>query len=165
MPTRSLKTNKPKRSVATLSLRTVEGKLLTALREAIGQALGHGTQANLFSAASDIPPKVRVTVGFSGGRDSVALLKALCVLRDKKNSPIGDILALHVHHALSPNANKWARFCRQTAEKLSVDFKVAYVRVKSKGEGVEAAARKARYEAIFKAAEAFESDHDRSSSG
>ena len=158
MPTRSLKTNKPKRSVATLSLRTVEGKLLTALREAIGQALGHGTQANLFSAASDIPPKVRVTVGFSGGRDSVALLKALCVLRDKKNSPIGDILALHVHHALSPNANKWARFCRQTAEKLSVDFKVAYVRVKSKGEGVEAAARKARYEAIFKAAEAFESD-------
>lgn len=159
MPTRSLKTIKPKRSVATLSLRTVEGKLLAALREAIGQALGHGTQANLFSAsASVIPPKVRVTVGFSGGRDSVALLKALCVLRDKKNSPISDILALHVHHALSPNANKWARFCRQTAEKLSVDFKVAYVRVKSKGEGVEAAARKARYEAIFKAAEAFESD-------
>lgn len=59
MPTRSLKTNKPKRSVATLSLRTVEGKLLAALREAIGQALGHGTQANLFSAsASVIPPKV-----------------------------------------------------------------------------------------------------------
>ena len=155
MPTRSLKTNKPKRSVATLSLRTVEGKLLAALREAIGQALGHGTQANLFSAARDFSKKVRITVGFSGGRDSVALLKALCVLRDKRNSPIEDILAVHVHHALSPNANKWARFCRQTAEALGVNFKVAYVRVKSKG--VEAAARKARYEAIFKAAEAFDS--------
>ena len=158
MPTRSLKTQPHKtRSAATLSLRTVEGKLLAALREAISEACGQGSQANLFSAARDFSKKVRITVGFSGGRDSVALLKALCVLRDKRNSPIEDILTVHVHHALSPNANKWARFCRQTAEALGVNFKVAYVRVKSKGEGVEAAARKARYEAIFKAAEAFDS--------
>lgn len=158
MPTRSLKTQPHKtRSATTLSLRTVEGKLLAALREAISEACGQGSQANLFSAARDFSKKVRITVGFSGGRDSVALLKALCVLRDKRNSPIEDILAVHVHHALSTNANKWARFCRQTAEALGVNFKVAYVRVKSKGEGVEAAARKARYEAIFKAAEAFDS--------
>ena len=157
MPTRRQKTTvtKPKRSITTLSLRTVEGKILTALREAIAKACGQSEQASLFAAQPSGSQKVRITVGFSGGRDSVALLKALCVLRGKKNSPIEEIQALHVHHALSPNANKWARFCRQTAEELEVPFKVAYVRVKSKGEGVEAAARQARYEAIFKAADQF----------
>ena len=54
-------------------------------------------------------------------------------------------LALHVHHALSPNANRWARFCREMASELNVAFKVTYVMVKTKGDGVEAAARKARY--------------------
>ena len=44
------------------------------------------------------------------------------------------------------------------AEELEVDFKVAYVRVKNTGEGVEAAARQARYDAIFKAAHAFNAD-------
>lgn len=159
MPTRRLKSPTPKkRSLSTLTLRTVEGKILTAIREAIGEAMGRGAQASLFSSNSAASKKVRIVVGFSGGRDSVALLKALCVLRDKKKSPIDSILALHVHHSLSSNANKWARFCRQTAEDLNVDFKVAYVRVKSKGEGVEAAARKVRYEAIFKAAHSFNAD-------
>lgn len=160
MPTRRLKKlqTKPKRSVSTLSLRTVEGKILEAVREAIREASGQNTEANLFSSPSGCRDKARIVVGFSGGRDSVALLKSLCVLRSKRNSPIGEILALHVHHALSPNANKWARFCRHMAEDLGVEFKVAYVRVKSKGEGVEAAARKARYDAIFKAALAFDAD-------
>ncbi len=158
MRTARVKKSTPnKRSISTLTLRTVEHKIVDAISEAIRQASGQDAQASLFDA--DAPrKKVRITVGFSGGRDSVALLKALCVLRDKKKSPVESILALHVHHSLSPNANKWAHFCRKTAEELGVEFKVAYVRVKSKGEGVEAAARKARYEAIFKAAESFDSD-------
>ena len=159
MPTRRLKnTTQNKRSASTLSLRTVEGKILDALREAISEAFSEHSQASLFAADNHHCQKARIVVGFSGGRDSVALLKSLCVLRAKRNSPIAEILAVHVHHALSPNANKWARFCRAMAEDLDVDFKVAYVRVKSKGEGVEAAARQARYDALFKAAQAFEAD-------
>ena len=160
MLTRKLKNplQMPKRPIASLSLRTVEGKILQALSEAIEGASGQNSEANLFSTRSGFGDKVRIVVGFSGGRDSVALLKSLCVLRDKRNSPVADILALHVHHSLSPNANKWARFCRHMAEDLDVQFKVMYVRVKSKGEGIEAAAREARYDAIFKAAASFDAD-------
>ena len=160
MLTRKLKNplQMPKRPIASLSLRTVEGKILQALSEAIEGASGQNSEANLFSTRSGFGDKVRIVVGFSGGRDSVALLKSLCVLRDKRNSPVADILALHVHHSLSPNANKWARFCRHMAEDLDVQFKVMYVRVKSKGEGIEAAARESRYDAIFKAAASFDAD-------
>ena len=147
---------KPKRSASTLSLRTVEGKILAALREGVAQGLGQTDQTNLFNTRG--AHRARITVGFSGGRDSVALLKSLSVLRDKRTSPIEAIEAIHVHHALSPNANKWARFCRRMAEDLGVEFKVVYVRVKKTGDGVEAAARKARYEALFKAAHAFNAD-------
>lgn len=111
MPTRRLKnTTQNKRSASTLSLRTVEGKILDALREAISEAFSEHSQASLFAADNQHCQKARIVVGFSGGRDSVALLKSLCVLRAKRNSPIAEILAVHVHHALSPNANKWARF-------------------------------------------------------
>ena len=107
MPTRRLKnTTQIKRSASTLSLRTVEGKILEALRGAISEAWAEHSQASLFVADNNYPHKARIVVGFSGGRDSVALLKSLCVLRAKRNSPIAEILAVHVHHSLSRNANK-----------------------------------------------------------
>ena len=135
------------RSWATLSLQTVQTELLNALKKAITEGLGLTDTPSLFTQNAS-PRKARIVVGFSGGRDSVALLNALCLLKKKRNTPIDEILALHVHHALSPNANKWAKFCREMAQDLNVPFKVTYVTVKTTGEGIEAAARKARYEAI-----------------
>ena len=142
-----------KRNPSTYSLRTVEAKLLDALKVAIDEGLGRTKNPSLFS--TNQPARARILLGFSGGRDSVALIKALAVLKNKRNSPIEAVQALHVHHALSPNANRWARFCRKTAADLGIDFKVIHVMVKTKGEGVEAAARKARYQALYKAADAF----------
>ena len=142
------------RSWATLSLQTVQTELLNALKKAITEGLGLTDTPSLFTQNAS-PRKARIVVGFSGGRDSVALLNALCLLKKKRNTPIDEILALHVHHALSPNANKWAKFCREMAQDLNVPFKVTYVTVKTTGEGIEAAARKARYEALVKAAKAF----------
>ena len=58
----------------------------------------------------------------------------------------GAITAIHVHHGLSPNADRWAAFCRRLCKRLGVPLTVRKVRVLERGEGLEAAARKARYE-------------------
>lgn len=141
-----------------LALSTVSRELREALEVSIDEALGVNDTPSLFAQPVSADKKARIVVGFSGGRDSVALLQTLVALRNKRNSRIDEILALHVHHALSPNANRWARFCREMAESLNVPFKVTHVMVKTKGDGIEAAARKARYEALNQAAKVFNAD-------
>ena len=92
--------------------------------------------------------KKRVVVGLSGGVDSVVLLDVLAALRKDFGFTLS---ALHVHHGLSPNADRWARFCVRLCRSMEVPLRVKRVRVTRSGEGLEAAARKARYEA-FRAA-------------
>jgi tRNA(Ile)-lysidine synthase len=58
--------------------------------------------------------------------------------------------AIHVHHGLSPNADAWAAFCRRLCKRWNVPLKVHRVKVVKKGQGLEAAARRARYEAFAK---------------
>ena len=84
----------------------------------------------------------RIAVALSGGIDSVTLLHFL-----KSRSPV---TAIHVHHGLSPNADAWAAFCRRLCKRLGVPLVVRKVKVEKRGEGLEAAARRARYEAFRK---------------
>jgi tRNA(Ile)-lysidine synthase len=84
----------------------------------------------------------RVAVALSGGVDSVVLLH---LLHGTKRG----ISALHVHHGLSPNADAWAAFCRRLCKQLQVPLEIYRVKVKRQGQGLEAAARAARY-AIFR---------------
>ena len=83
-----------------------------------------------------------VAVALSGGVDSVTLLHLL-----KSKTPI---TAIHVHHGLSPNADAWAAFCRRLCKRLGVPLVVKKVKVVRRGEGLEAAARRARYEVFSK---------------
>jgi tRNA(Ile)-lysidine synthase len=55
-----------------------------------------------------------------------------------------------VHHGLSPNADAWAAFCRRLCRQLQVPLTIRKVRVKKSGQGLEAAAREARYRAFMK---------------
>ena len=51
-------------------------------------------------------PGTTVAVAFSGGRDSLALLHATC----RAALPLGlQVVALHVHHGLLPEADGWVR--------------------------------------------------------
>ena len=81
----------------------------------------------------------RILVGLSGGVDSVVLLHALA--QRKK------VAAAHIHHGLSPNADRWARFCRRLCKQLGVPLTVRRVRVAKRNEEV---AREARYAALAK---------------
>ena len=97
--------------------------------------------------AGDAP----VCVGFSGGLDSTVLLHALHEIAQG-----GELTAVHVHHGLSPNADRWAESCAEECRRLGVPLDVVRVRIDRRGgEGLEAEARRLRYAVYAERAEPF----------
>jgi tRNA(Ile)-lysidine synthase len=93
--------------------------------------------------AACVRPGDQLVAGLSGGVDSVALLDCL----QRCAAPLGFRLsALHVNHQLSPNAARWASFCRRLCRARGIPFRAEKVTVR-RGGG-EAAARAARYAAF-----------------
>lgn len=92
-----------------------------------------------------------VAVGLSGGRDSVALFAALVGWARSHPERGVSVLGLHVHHGLSPRASEWSDFALRLGERFNVSVEVLHVTVDAKGEGIEAAARRARYKALIEA--------------
>lgn len=99
--------------------------------EAIARALGNALSAG------------PVLVGYSGGLDSSVLLHALHMQHAQ------DVRAIHVHHGLHPDAERWAEHCHHICTALGIPLIVARVPVdRDSGLGLEAAARNARYAAF-----------------
>jgi tRNA(Ile)-lysidine synthase len=95
------------------------------------------------AAIQSIPFSDRYFIALSGGMDSVALAYfCLPYLRLHTN----DIHVIHINHGLSPNAEAWSEFCQDFCDQLGIVCHLEKVRVCSEGKGLEAAARKARYE-------------------
>jgi len=85
-------------------------------------------------------------VAFSGGLDSQVLLHALCALRDRLDAGVG---AVHVHHGLHADADRWEAHCQRACEALDVAYTSLRVDGQpARGESPEAAARAARYQAL-----------------
>jgi len=91
-------------------------------------------------------------IAFSGGPDSTALLSLVGALRDARAPGFGRPRAVHVHHGLHRDADAWVSHCEQQCAALEIGLDVRRVRVEGKGQGVEAAAREARYRALAGAA-------------
>jgi tRNA(Ile)-lysidine synthase len=89
-----------------------------------------------------VKPGDRLVVALSGGIDSVTLLDILLRISGKLRFRLA---AIHVNHQLSPNASRWAAFCRELCRSRDVPLRVARVQV-PRGNSVEAAARAARHD-------------------
>jgi tRNA(Ile)-lysidine synthase len=88
----------------------------------------------------------RLRLGLSGGVDSIVLLHVLAQLRADYS-----LSAIHVHHGLSSQADEWARFCEQTCAQMDVPLEIVRVALPARTpEGVEGAARVARYGALMR---------------
>ncbi|ORM64164.1 tRNA lysidine(34) synthetase TilS [Pantoea rodasii] len=97
--------------------------------------------------ASLLTPDARCVLAFSGGLDSSVLLHQL--VSWQRQLPQLRVRALHVHHGLSPNADSWASHCLQTCQQWQIPCEVLRVQVDGHAKGIEAAAREARYQALF----------------
>jgi tRNA(Ile)-lysidine synthase len=91
-------------------------------------------------------PAQQLILGFSGGVDSTVLADLLAATRDRHGK---SLLAVHVDHGLQPDSARFAdHACRFAAER-SLDFECVNVEVdRDAGQGLEAAARAARYAAL-----------------
>ncbi|MEO3740729.1 tRNA lysidine(34) synthetase TilS [Kosakonia sp. WA-90] len=85
-------------------------------------------------------------VAFSGGLDSTVLLHTLWCLREQQ--PDIRLRAVHVHHGLSSHADHWAQHCEQVCARWQIPLTIVRVTLVNNGEGIEAQARNARYQAF-----------------
>ena len=105
--------------------------------------------ADIFARAlQDCAPQPGATIGIalSGGLDSSALLHLAHAWAQQHGVAL---VALHVHHGLSPNADAWLAHCEQACAALGVPFASRHVQLETNPTtGTEEAARKRRYAAL-----------------
>lgn len=99
--------------------------------------------------ALDDHPDGSLCVAFSRGPDSIALLHALAMLPQARAR---GLRAIHVDHGLHADSGDWAARARAFCATLGIACEVLAVQVAhDTGEGLEAAARHARYAAFAQA--------------
>ncbi|MEW9624090.1 tRNA lysidine(34) synthetase TilS [Rhodanobacter geophilus] len=107
--------------------------------------MSHPLPALLSEALGKAPPGP-LCVAYSGGPDSTALLHALAQLPAARTR---GLRALHVDHGLHADSAAWAEHCRRFCAGLDLPCEMVRVQVEThRGEGMEAAARDARYAAF-----------------
>jgi tRNA(Ile)-lysidine synthase len=112
-------------------------------RRALGPATLQVVQA--VDAVLDGP----ALVACSGGPDSLALAAAAAVVADRRGIAVR---AAVVDHGLQPGSDRLAAQVAERLEGLGVPATVLTVTVRAEGDGPEAAARRARYDALEAAA-------------
>src|SRR5665647_822783 len=105
--------------------------------EGVEAAVGAALRPLLF-------PRARLVLGLSGGLDSVVLLEVLRRLAGVLDFRLS---CVHVNHNISPNAGRWAAFCARCCKRHDIALVLREVDLAPyRAEGLEAAARRARYE-------------------
>ncbi len=103
---------------------------------------------NFASRHADVCCGAPLAIAFSGGADSTALLLAALKLWGPQR-----VRALHVHHGLQADADRFAVHVRQLCEAWGVEGSLLPVQVEfQRGDSLEDKARSARYAALTRAA-------------
>lgn len=89
----------------------------------------------------------RIVLALSGGLDSRVMLELMAAYCQAQSV---ECMAVHVHHGLSPNADRWAQMCQTWCQQLDVEFALEKVIVEVEGKSIEESAREARYAALGK---------------
>jgi tRNA(Ile)-lysidine synthase len=100
------------------------------------------------------PPESRLLLAVSGGADSLALLHLLAHARTQY--PL-ELTAATLNHGLRPEATEEVAFVQEMAESWKVPCVSGQVQLANVG--IEAAARKARYDFLAEVAESTKSDY------
>lgn len=89
----------------------------------------------------------KLLVGLSGGMDSVVLLHILHAITPALGVKL---MAMHVHHGISPNADAWAQFCTGLCTRYGIPLEIKHVDIAPLKDvhGIEASARKLRHAAF-----------------
>lgn len=128
------------------SRRATRGSCSTANLRKPDSDFSPAALAAVLSGELRLPPSARLVLAFSGGLDSMVLLHALAVLRTE--FPFS-LRAVHIDHVLHPDSATWGRMCAQVCAQLAVPFDARQVTVGTVSvDGLEAAARRARYAAL-----------------
>jgi len=99
---------------------------------------------SLAALTKKVRPATRYVVAFSGGLDSTVLLHAL-----KAGQERIPVIAVHVDHGLHEDSQQWREHCESIAAGLGVEFHSEQVSIDdTRAQGLEAAARDARYGAL-----------------
>ncbi|MBA2412158.1 MAG: tRNA(Ile)-lysidine synthetase, partial [Burkholderiaceae bacterium] len=122
-------------------LDTVRGAVARAALAPTAAAAGDGQALRHQSKTTRRTPNQTVALALSGGRDSMALLELLSRLAATRGTGIRRVIAIHIHHGLSRNADAWQAHCEAECERRGVPLAVRRVEVKRRGRGIEAAAR------------------------
>ena len=117
----------------------------------IERELSHCGAIHPARRASD--DRARIILGVSGGADSIALLLACIVLRDRTRSgskDTGGVLPIvgHVHHHLRESADEDAAYVSEVCQRFDVEFHCEHVHPGQLKGNVSANARMLRYEAL-----------------
>jgi tRNA(Ile)-lysidine synthase len=101
-------------------------------------------QTNLKDILSGYPDAKTCWVAYSGGLDSHVLLHVLASIQNEIKQKL---VAVHINHGISNDADLWVNHCQNICEDLVIEFQTFSVDLSHKSDkGTEAFAREKRYE-------------------
>ena len=103
-------------------------------------------QTKLKDILSEYPDAETCWIAYSGGLDSHVLLHVLASIQNKIKLKL---IAVHINHGISNDADLWVKHCQRICEDLVIEFQTFSVDLSHKSDkGTEAFAREKRYEVL-----------------